>query len=265
MECSNRDMSAMYQTIRARFDQDVCFIQIYRPEANNTINNQLINEFGHVLNICEQASKIVVLEGLPEVFCFGADFGEIEEVLNDRDSAMPMQNPGPLYDVWLKLATGPFLTIAHVKGKVNAGGVGFVAACDIVLSENKTMFSLSELLFGLMPACVLPFLIRRTGFSKAHYLTLMTQPISAQQALEWGLVDACEADTDNLLRKHLLRLKRLNKQGILRYKQYMNALDSSLLDAKPKALEANLEVFSDTENLEKIARYVKTGQFPWEQ
>ena len=264
MDSLNRDMSAMYQTLRTRFDQDVCFIQIYRPEANNTINNQLIEEFGHVLNVCEQASKIVVLEGLPDVFCFGADFKEIEEALNNRDSAMPGQNPGPLYDIWLKLATGPFLTIAHVKGKVNAGGVGFVAACDVVLSEDKAVFSLSELLFGLMPACVLPFLIRRTGYSKAHYLTLMTQPISAQQALESGLVDACEANTDNLLRKHLLRLKRLNKKGITRYKRYMNTLDASLLDAKPKALEANLEVFSDPENLEKIARYVKTGQFPWE-
>jgi polyketide biosynthesis enoyl-CoA hydratase PksH len=151
-----------------------------------------------------------------------------------------------------------------VRGRTNAGGVGFVAACDIVLCEERTTFSLSELLFGLMPACVMPFLIRRMGFSKANYLTLMTQPISARQALAWGLVDACEENSENLLRKHLLRLRRLGKEGIARYKRYVSSLDSSLEAWKAKAIEANIEVFSDTENIQKIARFVKTGKFPWE-
>jgi polyketide biosynthesis enoyl-CoA hydratase PksH len=44
----------------------------------------------------------------------------------------------------------------------------------------------------------------------------------------------------------------------------MNNLDDALEIAKPKALEANIEVFSDQKNLEKIARYITTGKFPWE-
>ncbi len=127
------------------------------------------------------------------------------------------------------------------------------------------MFSLSELLFGLMPACVLPFLIHRIGFSRAHYMTLMTQPVSAKQAQIWGLVDALEENSVNLLRKHLLRLRRLSKTGITRYKRYMNDLNDILKASKPKALEANKEVFSDPDNLEKITRFVKTGKFPWEE
>ena len=162
------------------------------------------------------------------------------------------------------ISLGPFITIAHVQGKTNAGGVGFVAACDVVLCDEKAVFSLSELLFGLMPACVLPFLIRRMGFSKANYMTLMTQPISAKQAREWGLVDACEEKSDMLLRKYLLRLRRLSKTGISAYKRYVSTLDEVLAKSKPQALEANIEVFSNQNNLEKIVRYVKTGQFPWE-
>ena len=49
-----------------------------------------------------------------------------------------------------------------------------------------------------------------------------------------------------------------------RYKNYMNKLDDGLYTAKADALAANLEVFSDEQNLQKIARYIKTGQFPWE-
>ncbi|MFT4924758.1 MAG: polyketide biosynthesis enoyl-CoA hydratase PksH [Phenylobacterium sp.] len=250
-----------YDTLQVRFEEDICFIQIDRPEANNTINDQLVVELTQVLALCEDNAKIVVLEGSAEVFCFGADFKELQHTLeNDAHD----QDPGPLYDVWYKLANGPYVTIAHVRGKTNAGGIGFVAACDIVLCEETATFSLSELLFGLMPACVLPFLIRRVGFPKANYMTLMTQPISAKQAQEWGLVDACGANSKNLLRKHLLRLRRLSKPGILRYKRYMNNLDDSLAISKQKALDANVDVFSDADNLAKIVRFVKTGKFPWE-
>ncbi len=253
-----------YETLKVKFEDDICFIQIYRPENNNTINNILIDEFTRVLDRCEEKTKIIVLEGLPDVFCYGADFKTIHQESN-RESESQHRNPEPLYKVWLRLSKGPYVTIAHVKGKANAGGIGFVAACDIVLCEEKAIFSLSELLFGLMPACVLPFLIRRMGFSKANYLTLMTRPISSKQALEWGLVDACEVNSENLLRKHLLRLRRLNKTGIKRYKNYLNKLDDFPELAKSEALDANVEVFSDQANIDKITRFVTTGQFPWEE
>lgn len=252
-----------WQTIRVRFEEDVCFLQIHRPDVSNAINTQLTEELTEALRLCEPVAKIVVLEGLPEVFCSGADFKELQTRF-ESGSGPPEQDPRPLYELWYRLASGPCISVAHVRGRANAGGVGFVAACDVVLSEEKATFSLSELLFGLMPACVLPFLIRRMGFAKANYLTLLTQPITAKQAEEWGLVDACEANSENLLRKQLLRLRRLRKETIGRYKRYASTLDDALSAARPKALQANLEVFSDTENLQKIARYVRTGQFPWE-
>jgi enoyl-CoA hydratase/carnithine racemase len=149
-----------YQTIKVRFEDPVCFLQFYRPEANNTINYRLIDECREVLERCEDSITIVVLEGLPEVFCFGADFAGIQQQVSGEQ---PLHNnPEPMYDLWMKLASGPFITISHVRGKANAGGVGFVAASDIVLADSKAQFSLSELLFGLFPACVLPFLIRRS-------------------------------------------------------------------------------------------------------
>jgi len=248
-----------YETIRVKSDDDNCFLTLYRPDADNTINERMIEECSEVLTVCEDSVKILVLEGLPDVFCFGADFREL------GGGQGKLQDPGPLFDLWLKLATGPYVTIAHVRGKVNAGGIGFVAASDIVICDEKATFSLSELLFGLMPACVLPFLIRRIGISKANYMTLMTQPISAQLAFSWGLVDVVGENTENLLRKHLLRLRRLTKIGVAQYKAYMGTLNDFLAASKPGALKANLDTFSDPENLRKITRYVITGKFPWEQ
>ncbi|BBB92535.1 MAG TPA: enoyl-CoA hydratase/isomerase [Methylomusa anaerophila] len=252
-----------YQTIQVRFQDSVCFLKIYRPDANNAINDQLIEECHQVLSLCEELITVIVLEGLPEVFCFGADFQEINSQMSSGQQRQA--SPEPVYDLLMKLATGPYVTISHVRGKANAGGVGFVAASDIVLADTSAQFSLSELLFGLFPACVLPFLIRRIGFQKANYLSLMTQPISVQQAYQWGLVDAYDMSSETLLRKHLLRLRRLSKTGILRYKRYVSQLYDSLLHSKPLALAASKEVFSDPDNLELICRYVETGQFPWER
>jgi polyketide biosynthesis enoyl-CoA hydratase PksH len=251
-----------YETIRVQFQESICFLQIDRPEANNTINGQLVAECNDVLSACQERATVVVLSGSAEVFCFGADFKAIAQAPktgNEQDG------PGPLYDLWLRLATGPYVTISHVRGKANAGGIGFVAASDIVLADETAQFSLSELLFGLYPACVLPFLMRRVGFQKAHYLTLMTQPISAKEACALGLVDACEPQSEVLLRRHLQRLRRLSKSAIRRYKTYMGRIGLPLQDLKSLAVAANLEVFSDPDNLRAVTRYVDQGLFPWEK
>ena len=259
---ADTSVAVTYETIKVQFQESICFLQIDRPEANNTINGQLVAECNNVLSACEESVTVVVLSGSPEVFCFGADFKAIARTSN---KAHEQDSPGPLYDLWLRLATGPYVTISQVRGKANAGGIGFVAASDIVLADENAQFSLSELLFGLYPACVLPFLIRRIGFQKAHYFTLMTQPISAKQACEWGLVDAFEPVSETLLRRHLLRLRRLSKTAIRRYKTYMSRISVPLQDMKSPAVAANREIFSDPGNLEAITRYIEQGIFPWEK
>jgi polyketide biosynthesis enoyl-CoA hydratase PksH len=252
-----------YETIKVQFQESICFLQIDRPQADNTISSQLVAECNDVLSACEESATVIVLSGSPEVFCLGADFKAIAgapKKAHERDDG-----PGPLYDLWLRLATGPYVTISHVRGKANAGGIGFVAASDIVLADETAQFSLSELLFGLYPACVLPFLIRRIGFQKAHHFTLMTQPISAKQACEWGLVDAYEPLSEALLRRRLQRLRRLSKTAIRRYKNYMSRISAPLQDLRSSAVAANLEIFSDPNNLQAITMYVEQGVFPWEK
>src|SRR5579864_6196203 len=102
-----------YQTLQVRFQEPICFLRFYRPEANNTINGVLIEECAHVLSLCQESITIIVLEGMPEVFCFGADFAEIHD--QQANGQLPEQNPEPLYNLWLQLATGPYITISHVQ------------------------------------------------------------------------------------------------------------------------------------------------------
>ncbi|MQX35688.1 enoyl-CoA hydratase/isomerase [Roseospira navarrensis] len=249
------------ETLTARIDGGVCRLCFTRPEAGNTITAALVTEMDAALRRCEDPASgvsVVVLEGAPDVFCTGGDF---EGIADDA----PSNDPEPLYDLWQRLAEGPFVSVAVVRGRANAGGVGFVAACDLVLAEPSASFSLSELLFGLYPACVLPFLVRRVGRQTAHVMTLTTQPMGAAEALRAGLVDALDEAAEPLLRRHLVRLRRLARPAVARYKQYTAEMDGAWLAARrPAALAANREMFADPAVRAGIRRYVREMKFPWE-
>ncbi|MFF1478551.1 enoyl-CoA hydratase/isomerase [Streptomyces sp. NPDC058301] len=250
-------------TLRLREHGTTWYVRIHRPEADNALNETLVRELTEVLTRASRSSAtVVVLEGLPEVFCFGADFGAIGEAV--REGGRTAADPGPLFDLFRLLAYGDFLSVAHVRGKANAGGVGLVAASDVVIADESATFSLSELLFGLIPAVVLPFLIRRTGFQHAHYLAATTRTADAARACEWGLVDAYGPDSEALLRTHLQRLGRLSKKAVTRYKAYLRELSPVTEHAKSAALATNRLVFEDPENLRAIQRYAEEGVFPWE-
>jgi len=256
-------MAVSYQSISVRFADATCFVNLVGAESKGVITPRLVTELLEVLDRCERSASIIVLSGSPEVFCNGADFGQLSQPTALCDTAGDT-GPERLYEVWARLAGGPYVTIAQVRGKANAGGIGFVAACDIVLAEDTAVFSLSELLFGLFPACVLPFLWRRVGFQRAHYMTLTTQVVPAAQAQQWGLVDATAANSDLLVQRHLSRLRPLTKAAVHRYKTYAMRLRGDLQECRAAAIAANHEVFNDPENLRGIRKYVEHGVFPWE-
>lgn len=254
-------MTAGLQAVSVREDGPVCWIRLGDGARGSTLGDRLVAECARALAACERWASVVVLEGAPEAFCLGAD---LDEVTARRDARQAPVDAGPLYDLWRRLATGPFVTVSHVRGRANAGGMGFVAASDVVLADATARFSLSELLFGLYPACVLPFLVRKIGFQRSHYLTLTAQPIAVAQAHAWGLVDAYEASSDALVARHLLRLRRLSKAAVARYKAYAAGLAPVLEDGRCAALAANREMFSDPDALEAIGRFVAERKLPWE-
>ena len=249
-----------YTSIALRQQGPVCFLQFTRPEAGNTINATLVRECLAALDALGPECTIVVLQGDAKTFCNGADFEAVQSASDASE-----HDPDALYRLWTRLAYGPFISVAVVEGRANAGGIGFVAACNIVLAGPQAQFSLSEMLFGLLPACVLPFLVRRVGWQRAQYMTLMTRAFDANQALQWGLVDALDERCEGLLGRHLSRLRCLPAPAIARYKRYLAALPEGIEAARELALATNREVFADRDNLDAIHRFVTQGRFRWEQ
>ena len=252
-----------FETINAHLSRGVVTLQLNRPEANNSLNNTLLHE---ALNVLKQlaednAVKVILLEGLPGCFCTGMDF---EAMGNARADAFKPEDTEAYYQLLKHLATCPQVTVAKVDGTVNAGGVGLVAACDMVIASEAATFGLSEVLFGLLPACVMPFLIRRVGFQKAQWLALTTRPIAAQRAFDIGLVDELCDNVNIETRKALPRLTRLSPDTVKRLKGYMAKL--WIIDAQTQALAVNetATLMQNPEVKANIKNYIETGAFPWE-
>lgn len=262
-EVKERLMQMSYQTIQVKLTGNICFIKFIGINEKNCITNTRIEEVKQVFENYQDICNVIVLEGNDSYFCFGADFDAIGK--NVSKGGNISNNPAPLFDLWKIMTESSCIVISHVRGAVNAGGMGFVSASDIVISSRHAVFSLSELLFGLMPAMVLPFLIRRIGFSKANYLTLTTKPINSETAYNWGLIDVCTDNSVVSLRQTLARLSKIPKDGILRYKRYMNKLRPVDLEERESAIDANLEVFNDPVNLKRIADFSNKGIYPWEE
>jgi polyketide biosynthesis enoyl-CoA hydratase PksH len=132
------------------------------------------------------------------------------------------------------------------------------------VATSASSFALPEALWGLLPANVMPFLIRRVGFQPAYRLTLTTETIPAQEAWRIGLVDTLSDKPDDEIRRYLIRLGRLDEQTILEAKAYFQKM--WLLNA---AMEqhaiAELSRLMQTERVQtNIRNYAEHQKFPWE-
>ncbi|NUR28322.1 MAG: enoyl-CoA hydratase, partial [Catenulispora sp.] len=120
----------------------------------------------------------------------GSGAGGADGVL-DEDAR---RTGGAFFDLLTRFTQAPVIVAAAVDGRVAGGGVGLVAACDFVVATEASTFGLPEALWGLLPCCVLPFLIRRVGFQRAHAMALTTRPVAGAEAAAWGLVDETGPD-----------------------------------------------------------------------
>ena len=103
-----------YQTLRIREQPGVRFIQLYRPEAHNALNDTLIQELTSILTVLDEDTSVnvVVLEGLPEVFCSGMDFQEYIHGNGGEEGRMM-----DAFALFRQLTTSSKIIVAKVEGK----------------------------------------------------------------------------------------------------------------------------------------------------
>ncbi len=240
-------------------------VTINRPEHNNSINSLLLKEINLLLDRVELNPnvRLVILKGQNEVFCTGMDFDEIVNI-NYKNRGEVEEYANSYFNLLERFTSTSKIIVSIIDGKATAGGIGFVAASDYSIATEKASFSLSEALFGLLPACVIPFLIRRTGFQKAYLMTLTTQNIKAEKAYASGLIDELTNTPDESIRLFLLRLNRIKEETVGTLKDYFKRMWIINEQVQKEAVNQITELLCKDINREKIKAFVEKGQFPWE-
>jgi 2-(1,2-epoxy-1,2-dihydrophenyl)acetyl-CoA isomerase len=222
-----------YETIG--FDQRdlVARITLNRPDRLNSFTRAMHAELQQALDEAKDA-RVVVLTGAGRGFCAGQD-------LNDRAVA-----PAEAVDLgetveacWnplvRRLATMPQPVIARVNGVAAGAGASIALACDIVVAAKSAKFIQSFSALGLIPdsggSWHLPRLV---GLARALGLALTGEPLSADQAAEWGLIwktvddEALDGEVDAIATK----LAGLPPLGLAAIKSLIRTTGSRTLDAE---------------------------------
>jgi len=142
--------------------------------------------------------------------------------------------------------------------------MGLVASSDLVVANPQSQFSLSEALWGLLPCCVLPYLIRRIGYQAAYRLTLTTQPIQGEEAYRLQLVDELSEHPNENIRRLLVRLNRIAPDTLKAMKAYFRKM--WIIDEKMEqtAVDNITQLIQSPGVQNNIKNFVKYQRFPWE-
>lgn len=188
--------------------EKVAYLTLNRPEVHNAFDDELISQLLAALAQVRQAdARLLVLAGKGKSFSAGADLGWMQRMAS-YSQAENQQDAQELARLMHELNTLPCLTIAKVQGAAFGGAVGLAACCDLVLATPHAKFCLSEVRIGLAPAVISPYVSQAIGARAMRRYALTAEVISAEKALELGLVSELLADEAQLDE----RLKQLIKQ-----------------------------------------------------
>lgn len=248
-----------FETLNVTQTENMFTITLHRPQHRNSINARLLQEMQQVLDMAEQDAqcRFVLLQGENSIFCTGMDFQELMQTDINNTFALNYMS------LLKRFTTTSKIIIATLDGQVLAGGVGLAVASDLIISTPKTQFSLSEALWGLLPACVMPFLIRRIGFQKSYYLTLTTKIIQADEALSMGLIDEMTDDVEDTLRRLLIRLTRVSQETVGDLKAYFRKMWIITEEMEAIAVNELNRLTASTKVQTNISNFMTHQQFPW--
>jgi enoyl-CoA hydratase/carnithine racemase len=175
-----------FETIEVDLRGAIAVVSLNRPNKLNAVNRQMTSEWEQ-LNawLAGHAEvRVVVIKGNGEAFCAGDDVIEVGQL--DIEQAKHLSyRQARMYLAWEQL---PQVFVAAVNGPALGAGCVAACACDFRLASHNAKLGMPEILLGWPPGYGIAQLTALIGKSRAMEMCVTGQPISAQQASEFGLV-----------------------------------------------------------------------------
>ncbi|GGG23670.1 enoyl-CoA hydratase [Caldovatus sediminis] len=169
-----------------------------RPAQRNAMNTALVEALDALIASLreDRSARVLVLSGAGGNFCAGLDLVELGSgaLTPEQRLAASQERNRRTAERFLAISALPQVVIAQIEGAAHAGGLGFVCCADIALAAGNARFAAPEARRGLVPAQILPWLVRRMGRAHATRLVLQGAVIGAAEAERIGLVHQVAPD-----------------------------------------------------------------------
>jgi len=236
--------------IRTSVDQGIGQITIDRPERFNSLDVRTAQDLrkAGLAMARDDNARVVVLRGIPGIFCSGADLKYIRAGGDRADLGYltPEAQPTPdgagerfkqileyLHSTIAEIRRAPKPFIAAVDGVAAAGGFGLAMCCDLVYASDRAVFEWAYGKTGLTGAESSTFMLPRLlGFHRAMEIVLLNPRMDARRAVELGLANAAfPAD---------------------RFEREVMAIAAQLADGPPKAWGVAKGLVSQAAGMERL-------------
>jgi enoyl-CoA hydratase/carnithine racemase len=175
----------------------VRILTMNRPEKRNALNSALTRALLDGLRAADAADAVavVVLTGAGQGFCAGADLSEFKDLTPDKQhlveerAELTMQ----LHLAFSKMAK-PVVTA--INGAAMGGGAGLAIAGDLAVMAQGAKLGYPETRHGIVAAIVMANLVRQVGRKQAFELVSLGEPLDANQALAFGMVNRVVSDAE---------------------------------------------------------------------
>jgi 2-(1,2-epoxy-1,2-dihydrophenyl)acetyl-CoA isomerase len=253
-----------YETIDVRVQDSVAEITLNRPDRLNAWTDQLGSELRNAImkDAADQSVRAVLITGAGRGFSSGADVKEMLEqgARGERPDVGTMLRER-YHPIIKGIRELPKPVIAAVNGPAVGIGCSLALACDLIWAGESAIFGLAFVNIGLVPDGGSTFLVPvAVGKARALEMALLGDPVSAEDALDWGLINRVVPDGD-LMDDARTLARRVAKGPTRSYAQSKRALNNSLMKIMDEQLDLEAQIQGEmtqsADFLEGISAFVE--------
>jgi len=188
-------------------------ITLNRPDKGNALNMPMLQGLASIIAEIESEPSLwaVVIRARGRFFCTGGDI-EAWSALSPDDMGRDWILRG--IEVFDRLASLPQPVIAVLSGHTLGGGLELALAADLRIALRSAKLGTPEVTLGMISGWIgVRRLAETVGVARASPLTLLGSPITAEQALDWGLITALAEDAADLEQQLDVWLERICANG----------------------------------------------------
>ncbi|MFO1053588.1 MAG: enoyl-CoA hydratase-related protein [Planctomycetota bacterium] len=223
-----------FETLAVHAEGPVLHVRLNRPEVRNAFNGKVVHELSAAFAAIDDddAVRVVVLGGNGKSFSAGADLAWMTEQAGlPRDANQ--ESAAEMAGMFLRIAHCRKPVIARIHGHALGGGSGLTAAVDCAICTQDTVFGLTEVKLGIVPAVISPFVMQKIGAGRARTLFLTGERFDGREAERIGLVHRAvgEDRLDAEVTRVVGELLGAGPCAVASAKHLIRAVDGLALDA----------------------------------